>query len=604
MTGITAHFARWTRHAFFGLVAVCAATTSHAFDVTISGLADEDLKETLEGASLAMEMSEREEVPSTQEIISSAQADYRRLVAVLYDNGYFGPVVRISVDGREASELEVVTPPASVAQIEIVVTEGEQFRFGKVDVTPVSPSAEIPEDFRLGETASLGAIQRAARAGIAGWRQDGHAKASISGQTVTARHGANELDASIRIDPGPEVTFGPLRVEGNKDVRTERILEIAALPEGEVFSQDELDDAADRLRRSGAFRSVALIEPEMVAADNVMPMTVRVTEDKPRRLGFGGDLSTTEGLSLRGFWIHRNYLGGAERLRFDAEVSGIGGDTGGTDYKLGARFERPATFDEDTKLFLLGTLESIDSKEYSSDQITVGGGIERIYSDEITYSLGAGIRYAETDDALGSSDYTLLLFPAGVEFDYRDFELDARAGYYGGVTLTPFLALSGSDNGLQTILDYRRYLSFGEGNRTTLALRGQLGSLIGPSLQDAPVDMLFYSGGSDTVRGHEYESLGVDVGGDEQVGGRSFVGFTTEARFRTSGALGFVAFFDAGYIGEESYPDGSGEWHSGAGIGVRYATGIGPIRFDFAVPTSGDDNGSSFQIYIGIGQAF
>ena len=72
----------------------------------------------------------------------------------------------------------------------------------------------------------------------------------------------------------------------------------------------------------------------------------------------------------------------------------------------------------------------------------------------------------------------------------------------------------------------------------------------------------------------------------------------------SAGNLGFVGFADAGYIGRESYPGGSGKWHSGAGVGLRYATAIGPIRVDFAVPTSGDDNGSNFQIYIGIGQSF
>ena len=106
------------------------------------------------------------------------------------------------------------------------------------------------------------------------------------------------------------------------------------------------------------------------------------------------------------------------------------------------------------------------------------------------------------------------------------------------------------------------------------------------------------------MRGHDYQSLGVDVGLDELAGGRSFLGLSAELRIRTEGALGYVGFVDAGYIGQEEFPDGSGEWHSGAGIGIRYDTGIGPIRVDFAVPVTGDDSDSNFQIYIGIGQSF
>jgi translocation and assembly module TamA len=45
------------------------------------------------------------------------------------------------------------------------------------------------------------------------------------------------------------------------------------------------------------------------------------------------------------------------------------------------------------------------------------------------------------------------------------------------------------------------------------------------------------------------------------------------------------------------------EWHSGAGIGLRYDTAIGPIRLDVAVPVSGR-TGDGVQLYVGIGQAF
>ena len=47
-----------------------------------------------------------------------------------------------------------------------------------------------------------------------------------------------------------------------------------------------------------------------------------------------------------------------------------------------------------------------------------------------------------------------------------------------------------------------------------------------------------------------------------------------------------------------------GESHAGAGLGIRYDTGIGPIRLDLATPISGDSDGSSLYIYVGIGQAF
>jgi translocation and assembly module TamA len=47
-----------------------------------------------------------------------------------------------------------------------------------------------------------------------------------------------------------------------------------------------------------------------------------------------------------------------------------------------------------------------------------------------------------------------------------------------------------------------------------------------------------------------------------------------------------------------------GDWHAGAGIGVRYQTGLGPLRLDVATPVTGAGAGQSVNIYIGIGQAF
>ena len=67
--------------------------------------------------------------------------------------------------------------------------------------------------------------------------------------------------------------------------------------------------------------------------------------------------------------------------------------------------------------------------------------------------------------------------------------------------------------------------------------------------------------------------------------------------------LGVVAFVDVGSVGSGSFLSGSSDWHAGAGVGIRYDTGFGPIRFDIATPVSGD-TGDGVQFYVGIGQAF
>jgi translocation and assembly module TamA len=590
------------------------ASGALAYEARLTGPLDEDLQSVLEGGSLLIEMADAEEPLDVREIVSNAQADYKRLLAVLYDAGYFGPSIQIRLDGQEASTILAVAPPASISTAVITVDPGRAFRFGKLDIGPLAPETDLPQTFQTGEPANVSILRSAAQSGVRGWRETGHAKAEVIDQRITARHDAGALDVALRIDPGPKLRFGALEVTGQSAVRRERILEIAKLPEGEVYSPQEVEDAAARLRRTGAFRSVAVVEGDVAAGNDVLPVSVRVADNKPRRLSFGAEIATIEGLTLSGFWLHRNLFGGAENLRIDAEIGGIGGDTGGisgntggTDYLLRARFSRPATFNEDTSLYILGEVEQEDEPNYFSRHVAIGTGIERIESDQRRYRLGVGLRRATTEDAFGDADYTLFLVPAGLTFDYRDNDLNARRGYYADVDVTPFVAISGTDNGLLTDLDLRTYKTFGRDSApTTLALRMQLGSLVGPSLEDAPADFLFYSGGGGTVRGQDYQSLGVQIGPDEDdiVGGRSFLGLSAEMRFRTEGSLGYVGFVDAGYIGRNAFPDGSGEWQSGAGLGIRYATPIGPLRFDVAVPTSGDTDGEDFYLYFGIGHSF
>lgn len=576
-----------------------------AADLSLKGIdPDSALYDTLLGGSLLAEQTAEDATPSTQELVAAAQADYGRLLAVLYDEGYFGPVITITLDGRDASTIPPVTPPSSITSAVISIDTGAKFRFGTARIAPVAPGTDLPDGFASGQTASLGVLKDTAAAGIEGWRAQGYAKATLAGQDLTARHADNVIDADITLAPGKRLRFGPLSVKGDSKVRTDRILEIAGLPIGQVFSPDELRLAQTRLRRTGAFNAVALLEADQIGPNDTLPITAQVTDAPQRRFGFGAELSSLEGLTLSTFWMHRNLLGGAERLRLEAEAGGIGGNSGGEDYRLSARFERPATFNEDTNFYALTKLEQLDEVNFFSRQFDIEAGIERIANENRTYRLGLGLRTAETEDAFGTNRYTLLTLPLEAEFDYRDVALDTKDGYFLKISATPFLAIDGADNGLRSLVDARAYRTFGTERPVTLALRGQLGSVIGPALNVAPADYLFYSGGGGTVRGQPYQALGVDLGGGNVVGGRSFVGLQAEARVTMSDTIGVVGFVDAGYIGEEEFIDGSGEWHSGAGFGLRYDTGIGPIRLDVAVPTSGPDTDENFQVYIGIGQAF
>lgn len=564
--------------------------------------APQDIAEYLSRSSLTVETADSGDA-TAQDILAAARADYARMVGALYDAGFYGGVVSIRVDGREASDISPIAGPNRINRVDVIVQPGPPFTFSRAAIGPVAPETELPEGYARGQRAAATVISDAAEAGVTGWREAGHAKVELSGQSITADHRNATLASDIRLSPGPRLRFGDLVITRPSAVRANRIRAIAGLPSGKVFSPEELEDASQRLRRTGAFRSVVLNEAAVPNPDGTLDIQAEVIDAKPRRIGFGAEIASLEGLTLSGFWLHRNLLGGAERFRIEGEVGGIGGDSGGIDYRLSARFERPATFTPDTTAFLEARIEELDEEEYRQTTFEIGGGVSHIFSDELEGELGIAYQYAEIDDDLGSRTNELLLLPAKLTFDNRDDALDATEGVYVGLEATPFLALDAGDPAFRLYADARTYVGFGENDTIVLAGRTQLGSVTGASLVDVPPDMLFFSGGSNTVRGQSYQSLGVDLGGGNTSGGRSFLAVSGELRARVADNWQVVGFADTGYVGRDSFGDGTGDWHSGAGFGVRYDTGIGPIRFDVATPLDGDA-GQDYEFYIGIGQAF
>jgi translocation and assembly module TamA len=571
--------------------------------------ADEELSARLRSNALLLQRPEEDAEPRTaQDIVAAARADYSRLVGTLYDSGHFAPVVNILIDGREAARLSPFSVPDRIGRVEIRVDPGPRFTFGRAEIAPLAGGTELPEAFRSGGPASTPVLQDTTRAAIDRWRETGRAVAEVERQQITARHRDATLDASITIAPGPVVTFGELVPRGQERMRTERILEIAGLPQGVVYSPAVLDRVTERLRDTGVFSAVSLEEQPLGPGDT-MNIVAALAESPPRRLGFGAELSTDEGARVSAFWLHRNLFGGAERLRIDGEISGIGQggelsaeDVEGVDAEVRLRFSRPATFTPDTLAYAELAVIGLDEPAYRLAGIEVEAGVEHWFSPKLEGALGVGVRTNRFEDAFGTRNTTLLLLPGELTWDNRNDALNPTDGVYMVGTATPFYAI---DDGLGARLtaDARGYLGLGDEDRTVLAARAQLGTLPGGDFDVIPPDFLFYSGGSDTVRGQEYQSLGAMQQGMPS-GGRSFAGLSAEFRQSLGGSnFGLVAFADAGYVAASADFQG-GDWHAGAGVGVRYATPFGPIRVDLATPVRGGGVGEDLYLYIGIGQAF
>ena len=137
-----------------------------------------------------------------------------------------------------------------------------------------------------------------------------------------------------------------------------------------------------------------------------------------------------------------------------------------------------------------------------------------------------------------------------------------------------------------------------------MAGRVRLASIPGAPLLAIPPSRRLYAGGAASVRGYGYQAIGPR---DEfgPTGGRSLGEVSLEARIKTGffgGNLSVVPFFDAGAVGVKPTP-GFDALKFGAGVGLRYATGFGPLRLDVGFPLNPEPRTALSRLCLA-GQAF
>lgn len=591
---------------FLAAMLALYAAAAAAQDIRLSAAgADEALTDRLRASSRALEAIAARDAggppPAADDIVSLAATDYRRLLSTLYAAGYFAPVISIRVNGREIADLSPFDRIDRIDNLVYDVRTGPAFRFGTVAIGPLAPGDSLPEAIATGEPATVAALQVALQGAIDGWRQQTHARAAVADEQVVADNRAATLSARYVIDPGRSATFGRIGVTGAGTVREARVRQIAGIREGKPFDPDVLAEAQRRLRRAGAFSAARLTEAEAIGPDGALPVTITVTEALPRRIGAGAEYSTTDGLTLSAFWLHRNMRNAAERLRFDAGIDGIATRSGGVNYSLGARYTRPATFTEDTDASVAFGIERLDEDTFQSDRAFLELGVDRYINETLDASLFLHYSHSDVADDFGDRTFDILALRARLRYDGRDDRAAATRGFYAEGRIEPFWNFTDSVAGARLGFDGRAYRSLGE--RLVLAGRVQLGSITGAEIDQVPPEYLYFAGGGGSIRGFAFDSIGATLPDGIETGGRSLALLSAEARFGITDAIGAVAFYDAGAVGADRWLDGDADWYAGAGLGARYRTPIGPLRVDLATPVQGGDTGN-IELYIGIGESF
>jgi translocation and assembly module TamA len=547
-------------------------------------------------------------------LLAKARGDYRRIVAALYNEGYYGGTASIRVGGVEAANLAPDVNLPDPVDVAIVVDPGPLFHFNSVTIVNQAAPTPDPDDyveppihagFGAGEIARSSVILKAEQLALEAWRQQGHAKAAVASRDVVADHATTTVDVTITVNPGPRAAFGAVTVQGAETLDPEFLRRQTGLTEGEEYDPDELALAQKRLDRLEVFRAARLEAAENVGADGLLPYNLIVQELPGRRFGVGANYSTVDGLGLEAFHLWRNLFGQAERLRLDARVASIGYpiDTAQFDYFFGGTFTKPGIFTPDTDLVAAVSAERTIYPTFTETSASGRVGLSHILSDQVTLEGGAQFELNRFDDVFGTRDFKTIGLYAGATLDFRDDSVDPTEGWFGQVNLEPFYEMNYNNLGARLTVEGRTYFGFGEDDPFVLAGRLKAGLLLGPSLAEIPPDKLFFAGGGGSVRGYAYKSIGVDDGTGTITGGRYLLEGSLEARAKVTQDIGVVGFVDGGYVAADVFPALS-DLRVGAGVGLRYYTGLGPLRADFAIPLNKKPGDPDYALYVGIGQAF
>ena len=607
---------KYLRLAAWAVLALTAPATEpvraadpQPYRVDLPKLGDAPLDQALSDSSNLIGLREKAPVGPFA-ILTRARDDRSRLETALNSFGYYGAKVAITIAGHPLDDPNLpATLDATKAEVPVAITidRGPVYRLRRVALTghPLPPATNALE-LKPGDPAIAADVLAAQGRMLEALRDDGHALAKVS--TPTATLAPQALDVSYDVQPGPRVDLGPITLAGLQDVNASYVRRRLLLHQGEQFDPRKIEKARQDLAQSGVFASVTVDAPDHLDPQGQLPVTVRLVERKRHVVAFNAAYSTDLGFSAGVTWSHRNLFGNAERLDLGAAVTQIGGTASKSPgYDVSAALTQPDIFIRDLDLIykVEGIKESLDA--YDRTALLAGVTLRRKFSTELTGTVGLQAQQSRVTQEGLTNNYTLLQLPLTATYDTTgtDGLLDPTHGFKTTLSAVPTASLRapGSDFAILQALG-STYIDFGSQGRSVLALRAILGSVQGATTFQIPPDQRLYAGGSATVRGYRYQSIGPQFPDRKPTGGTALAAASVEYRQRLYGSFGAAVFVDAGEVTSGSTPFSGGNIRTGAGAGVRYYTPFGPIRADIAIPLNKQPGGDSFELYVGIGQAF
>ena len=589
------------------------AADPQPYDVKIAPTGDKTIDGALKDSSTLIALQKSAPVGPFA-LVTRAQGDAGRLETALHSFGYYDAKVMVRIDDHAVDDPSLpdeltAKPTGSKAAIAISVDRGPLFHLRHVTIQGQVTEAERAKlGIASGDPAIASKVLAAQNNLLAALRADGHALAKVGAPDAVETPGDQVIDVTFHADPGPRVDIGPIAINGLKVTNPGYVRNRLMVHSGEQYDPAKIDAARQDLANAGIFSSVNASIPEHLDPDGTIPLTYTVAE-RPRHqvavnLAYSTDLGPTAGTTF----TYRNVFGNAETLTLGAAITQA--ETNALiqrpGYNFTATFTQPDWYRRDQTLAY--NAEYVDENLYAYSRRAVLGGVSlsRKLSVDWSESVGvSGVQERVYQEGVSRS-YTLAQLPLGLTYDSTgpDGLFNPTHGIKAKLLVTPTEPVAGNSSFFTLVqLTGSTYINLAAEGRSVIAVRGLLGSALGAGTFGIPPDQRFYAGGSGSVRGYAYQSVGPQFRDYRPIGGTSVTAGTIEFRQRFGASFGAVAFVDAGQVGETSSPF-NGTLFEGVGVGARYYTSIGPIRFDIAVPLKKRRKDQTAQAYIGLGQAF
>lgn len=583
----------------------------------------EEFVERFEALSTIQNLEDEE--GSIAQLAARARADEELLEQLLEIYGYYDAQIIRSVSGRTGQRRQAegaATPPETVTQpepsVRFDIIPGALFRFGAIDLGQLdqAPDAEaLRQAFEIntGDALSSDAIVEEQIDLDIALGETGYPFAEINEPELLVDHARTEGDLTMTVLPNGKYVFGNVISDLPDFLSSKHLETIARFDEGDVYQRSLALDLRRAITATGLVSTVVVTPREVVPPSEGQPgivaMEVEMTKAPLRTITGAIGYGTEEGIRVAGSWEHRNLFPSEGALR----VRGI---IGTQEQLAGITFRKNNFGGRDRVLTVDAYASTVDNNAFDANTVALVGTYERVSNllFQKPFSWGFGFEVLATAERPAAvagmqeerQTYLIAALPVRGLLDTTDDLLDPTEGFRLGARLSPEVSRSEGTQSfyLRSQVDVSYYKQIND--RVVLATRARLGSIPGASLEDIAPSRRFYAGGGSSVRGYGYQAIGPQDALGEPSGGRSLVELSLEARIKTGffdGALAVVPFVDAGSVGTGPTPD-FGDIRIGAGVGVRYYTGFGPIRVDVATPINPGPDDSPIAVYVSLGQAF